>query len=362
MPRFDNSAVDGYGLHHADLARAATTFTVAGSARAGEMLSGELKPGHAVRLFTGSRVPQGVTVVVAQERTTWSGSNLTVEALPEAGANIRRAGEDVAPGSVIVPSGTRLDARHIAILAAAGVTGVVARRRLRVGLLSTGNELAAPGHTPSGAVIIDSNRPMLMAALQSPAIDLVDLGQAEDTTACIADVLLEASSHLDLILTTGGVGGSDTDLLHDAIRSHGGHSQTLRLALRPGKPLMKAQLNACHVIGLPGNPVAALVTFLLFGRPAIARLLGTICPATTMSGRAAERFDHKPGRTEFVPVAIVGQDADGMPLLRKLGKGGSARLLPLVSADAFAELGPNVADIEPGDVVRLYPFSSSFSL
>jgi molybdopterin molybdotransferase len=203
---------------------------------------------------------------------------------------------------------------------------------------------------------------MLKAALQAPAIDLVDLGQVADTTTFIADTLLEASTHLDLVLTTGGVGGSDMDLLHEAIRHNGGHSQPIRLALRPGKPLMKANLGACHVIGLPGNPIAALVTFLLFGRPAIARLLGTTIPTIGVSGRVAERFNHKPGRTEFVPVAICGQGGDGLPLLRKLGKGGSARLLPLVSADAFAELGPEIADVEPGEIVRLYPFGSSFYL
>lgn len=363
LPRFDNSAVDGYGLHRQDLQRAVpSALTIAGVARAGETLAHELSPGHAFRLFTGSRVPQGVAAIVAQESTVRSGPNVVIEDLPEAGSNIRRAGEDVAPGSIIVPSGTRLDARHVAILAAAGLNSVVARRRLRVGVLSTGSELAAPGDVPLEAGIIDTNRPMLKAALQAPAVDLVDLGKVADTTTLIADALLEASTHLDLILTTGGVGGSDMDLLHEAIRQSGGRSQTLRLALRPGKPLMKANLGACHVVGLPGNPIAALVTFLLFGRPAVARMLGTTIPAAGSSGRVVERFNHKPGRTEFVPVAICGQGDDGLPLLRKLGKGGSARLLPLVSADAFAELGPESSDVEPGAIVRLYPFGSSFSL
>ena len=363
LPRFDNSAVDGYGLHANDLARGTpVALTIAGEARAGDAFAETLRAAQSFRLFTGSRIPPGVTAVVAQERTRRIGSTVTVDECPEAEANIRRAGEDVAPGSTIVSAGTRLDARHVAILCAASVTRVIARRRLRVGVLSTGSELTTPGQAPSGAGIMDSNRPMLMAALRSPAIDLIDLGQVEDNSREIAGTLLDASAHLDLVLTTGGVGGSDTDLLHEAIRHNDGVSQTLRLALRPGKPLMKARLNACHVIGLPGNPIAALVTFLLFGRPAIARLLGLAGEPMAWSGRAAERFDHKPGRTEFIPVALAGHGADGLPLLRKLGKGGSARLLPLVSAEAFAELGPEMGDVEEGDAVRLYPFSSSFSL
>lgn len=363
LPRFDNSAVDGYGLHRSDLERSArSALGISGVVRAGEILPDELGPGCTFRVFTGSRVPPGVAAVVAQERTTRSGSSVVIEDFPGAGSNIRRAGEDVTPDSVIVPAGTRLDARHVAILAAAGLTRVSVRRRLRVGVLSTGSELAAPGHMPSAAGIIDTNGPMLRAALRSPAIDLVDLAQLEDNTARIAEALLEASTFLDLILTTGGVGGSDTDLLHEAICCKGGHSQTLRLALRPGKPLIKGRLGDCHIIGLPGNPIAALVSFLLFGRPAISRMLGTSIQTATLSGRASERFDHKPGRTEFMPVATIGQHEDGMPLLSKLGKGGSARLLPLVSADAFAEIGPDVADIEPGGVVRLYPFSTCFSL
>jgi molybdopterin molybdotransferase len=362
LPRFNNSAVDGYGLHADDLTRPfLLTLTVSGAARAGETFANTLVPGQSVRLFTGSRIPAGVTAVIAQERTSQSRSIVTVTESIEAGANIRGAGEDVSPGTVIVPSGTRMDARHIAILAAAGVTRVTVRRRLKVGVLSTGSELA-PNPTIESATIVDSNRPMLIAALRTAAIDLVDLGQVGDKTEAIADALLEASAHLDLILTTGGVGGSDTDLLHEAIRHNGGVSQTLRLALRPGKPLMTARLNACHVIGLPGNPIAALVTFLLFGRPAIAELLGTRAPTVAVLGRASERFDHKPGRTEFIPVSLFGHDDEGLPLLRKLGKGGSARLLPLVSADAFAELGAEQADVEAGALVRYYPFSSSFSL
>jgi molybdopterin molybdotransferase len=141
-----------------------------------------------------------------------------------------------------------------------------------------------------------------------------------------------------------------------------GVSRTLRLALRPGTPLMRARLCGAEIIGLSGNPIAALVTFLLFDRPAIARMLGTNTKTIVLSGQVAERFDHKPGRTEFVPVSMIDQDTDGLPRLNKLGKGGSARLLRLVSADAFAELGPDCGDIEPGGIVRFYPFNSSFAL
>ena len=350
LPRFDNSAVDGFGIHGDDLTRPTPlALTIAGTARAGEAFSENFIPGRCVRLFTGSRIPAGVAAVVAQERTICAHATVTVTDRIITGANIRGAGEDIAPGSVIVPAGTRLDARHIAILAAAGLTSVTARRRLRVGVLSTGSELATPGQPPTAASIVDSNRPMLLAALRTAAVDLVDLGQVEDKTESIANAVFEASTHLDLVLTTGGVGGSDTDLLHGAIRHRGGTSQTLRLALRPGKPLMKAHLNGCHVIGLPGNPVAALVTFLLFARPAIAQLLGT--PARTIAalGRAASVSITKPVGPSSCPWPSSAMMTTACPLCASSAKADRPGCCRLCQPTPWRSWAPSKPMSKPAD-------------
>jgi len=237
------------------------------------------------------------------------------------------------------------------------------KQRLRVGVLSTGDELVEPAVKTAPSAIIDTNRPMLLALLGSPAIDVVDLGIIADDRRAIARALREAASHLDLLITSGGVAGSDADHLEPAILAAGGRCRTLKLALRPGKPIGKGVVGNMQVLALPGNPVAALVNFLLFGRPLVRTLLGAMddTPFAPFA-RAAGKFDHRSGRTEFVPVRVERFGADGLPIVSKLGRGGSARLLPLVMSDAFAEIGPEVGDLDDGAIVRFHPFSTRFAL
>jgi molybdopterin molybdotransferase len=364
LPRFDNSAVDGFGLHADDLrGHAPLSLGIVGRAAAGHAVPTRLEQGKTFRILTGARIPDGVAAVVLEERTTRSASEVTLHFLSEIGANMRGRGEDVSSGTTVVPGGTVLDARHLAILAASGNARVQVKRRLRVGVLSTGDELVEPAVDTAHSKISDTNRPMLLALLGSAAVDVVDLGIIVDDRDVIARALSDAASHLDLLITSGGVAGSDADHLEPAILAAGGRCRSLKLALRPGKPIGKGVVGEMHVLALPGNPVAALVNFLLFGRPLIRKLLrASDMSRMSSTARAAETFFHKTGRTEFVPACIANQDAGGIPLLRKLGRGGSARLLPLVNADGFAEIGPEVGDVCQDSIVRFHSFSTAFAL
>ena len=363
LPRFDNAAVDGYGLAAADLGCGPVSLRVVGRAAAGHASDAAAAAGLAIRVLTGARVPDGVAAVIAEERTVRDGDRLTVPQPPAPGTNIRRRGEDVAPGTVIVRAGSVLDARHLAILAAAGIGRLTVRRRLRVGVLSTGDELVEPGTEPGPNGIVDSNRPMLTALIAGPAFEVIDLGAVADRVAAVAAVLAGAARRLDLIVTSGGVAGSEADAVADAIRQAGGSCRSLKLALRPGKPIAVGRLGDTAVLALAGNPVAAMVGLLLFGRPLAARLAGAAAPVRGgFPAEAAEPIRHRPGRTEFLPVAITGRTPDGRPQIASLGRGGSARLLPLAAADGLAELSAEEGDAETGATVRFHPFATAFAL
>ena len=210
--------------------------------------------------------------------------------------------------------------------------------------------------------IHDANRPMLLALLSRSFIDAMDFGCHRDDPAVLARVFAQAASEADVVISSGGVAGSDADHVAKAVRSAGGAMRRFRLALKPGKPILAGAIGDTPVLGLPGNPVAAMVNFLLFGRPLVSRVAGRA--AARPEGQAAvtaEPFDHAPGRTEFVPVRVAGRLEDGRPLLSKLGRGGSARLRPLVLADGLAELPAEASDLPAGANVRFHPFAAAFA-
>lgn len=363
LPPFDHSAVDGFGLSSADIGRTPPlSLEVAAAVAAGGSARLALRAGSALRLFTGAPVPSDVAGVVLEERCRLSGGRVMVTVPVPAGANIRRRGEDVPEGATIVESGTVLDARHAAILTAAGVSTVAVRRRVRVAVLSNGNELVEAGGSPLDGQIHDANRPMLLALLSRPYVELVDAGCHRDDPDVLARVFAEAAAQADIVVSSGGVAGSDADYVARAVRSAGGAMRRFRLALKPGKPILAGTIGDTPVLGLPGNPVAAMVNFLLFGRPLVARVAGHA--ADRPEGEAAvtaEPFGHAMGRTEFVPVRVAGRGSDGQPRLAKLGRGGSARLRPLVLADGLAELPAERGDLPSDAGVRFHPFAAAFA-
>jgi molybdopterin molybdotransferase len=363
LPRFDQSAMDGYGVHAADLdGRPLEPLRLSGLIRAGGD-GAALAPGETVRLMTGARIPSGVAAVVMEERALVEAGKVRFQVVPELGENIRRRGEDVAAGSVIVAAGQQLDARHVALLAASGQAQVDVVRRVRIGVLSCGDELVDPGESGTAGSVFDSNRPMVAALLSSPATHVADLGRVADDPARYADLLADAQKDYDLIVTSGGVSGSDADHTVEAVHRAGGRSTRVSLAVKPGKPFAFGSIGATRIVSLPGNPVAAMVGALLFARPLSARLSGTEPRLPEgLVARTASPFFHRPGRTEFVPAAIVGRTSEGHLCIEKLGKGGSARLAPLVAADGLAVVPAEAGDLAGGAPVTFHPFKTALGI
>jgi molybdopterin molybdotransferase len=277
------------------------------------------------------------------------------------GANIRRSGEDVATGSMLVEAGTLLDYRHIGILASAGVGKVAVRPRVRVALFSTGTEVRPAGEQLEPGQIYDVNGPMLSALLARDFIELVAALRVVDDPDAIAALLRESSAGADLIISTGGAAGSDSDHALRALLLAGGNGTALRMALRPGKPIVVGRIGSCTILSLPGNPLAALINFLLVVRPAIQALTGQEFKRPRgQAALAAENIVHMAGRTEFAPGRIVGFASDGRPRVVRIGRGGSARLRPLVEADGFIELDPSNARVGEDTPVQFHPFKASF--
>ncbi len=361
VPVFDHSAMDGYALA---LAPNLDTYRIVGRVTAGSIGGGALKSSECARIFTGAPLPLGADAVAMQENVLAVGDGLIRLTKPVAvGDNIRRAGEDMGAGDCLAPMGAMIDARHIGLAAAVGLKMLPVRRKLRVALVSTGDELVEAGGALAPGQIFDSNRPMLAAALERPSLDLRDFGILRDDRASIARFFAEEAPRFDLVLATGGASVGDEDHLVAALAAAGGVIDVAHVAIRPGKPFAHGRVGGASIAILPGNPFAAFVAALLFARPMIERGLGL--PVADFSPLAARaRFTHAraPTRTEFLPARVVGRDETGEPLIERLGRGGSARLRPLIGADGLAVVPPGGSPIRTGDPIGYLPFGAAFSL
>jgi molybdopterin molybdotransferase len=363
LPRFDNSAMDGYAIHADDLARDhPLRLRLTDRVAAGRCAIAALQSGTTVQILTGAPVPRGVAAVVPHEETRRSGDCIVVGTRPAPGANIRHSGEDIARGEPLVASGTRLDVRHIALLLAAGIRNIAVARRVRVGLLSTGDELADANEDTGDHRIVDTNRPLLSGLLDGPDIELHDFGIVADRKDAVAECIRIAAAECDLLVTTGGICGSDADHVAPAIRAGGGECRQIKLALKPGKPIGFGRLGATTILCLPGNPVSVLVTAMLFLRPLLRHLAGVPQqPLLGVPAFAADVLRHVPGRTEFVPVQVMSIESGNRRRLRSLPRG-SHRLSSLAAADGFAEIACERGDIQPGQPLVFHPFDAAWSL
>lgn len=360
LPPFENSAMDGYAVRMSDFVEDGPwIFQVAGRIAAGERgQSPAAGLGVAIRIFTGAPVPPGFGAVIMQEHCERTGDRISVTRLPRQGENIRRRGEDVNAGAVIVRSGEELTPQRMALLAAQGFVSVDARRKVRIGLISTGSELRDPGQTLSQGQIYNSNRTMIRAMLSPfPWAEIIDFGIAPDQRDALVSTFGEAARHCDVLVTTGGVSAGEEDHVVAALDHHGGKLDVLKVAMRPGKPVKIGLIGTMLFAGLPGNPNAALVTFRQIALPAIRALAGlqNIAP---LWQPAVAGFDYtkRPGRTEFVPVRMTGRDELGRPILEMLGRGSSASLMSMALADGIAMLPPDISVIERGLPIRLESF------
>jgi molybdopterin molybdotransferase len=351
LPPFMNSAVDGYAVPAGELPRdGERAFPIGGRVQAGAVAPA-LRPGHAVRIFTGAPMPAGTDTVFMQEDVRIDDTGRVV--LPpglKAGANVRPAGEDIAPGHVALKAGRRLRPQDVAVAAAFGLTSLEMVRRLRVGVFSTGDELASPGATRGEAQLFDSNRFMLMAMLRRLGCEIGDLGILRDEPSSLSNALKQAAGRYDLILTTGGVSTGEEDHVRTAVERVG--SLVLwRMAIKPGRPVAMGIIDGTPLIGLPGNPVASFVTFVHVVRPTVLALSGaTPMPLLPMPVRAAFGYKKKLGRREYVRASLR-KAADGALEAVKFPREGAGLLSSLVETDGLIELGESVVRVEPGDQV-----------
>ena len=357
LPVFDNSAVDGYAVAHADLAAdGPTVLPISARIAAGEAASDIVARQTAARIFTGAPMPPGTDTVFMQEDVVIDEDGCV--ALPPGlrkGANRRPRGEDIARGSIAVPAGRRLEPRDIALLAALGVTAVEVRRRPRVAVFSTGNELRDPGQALGAAAIYDSNRFSLQVMLKRAGCEVSDLGILPDNRDTTAKRLDAATDTHDLIVTSGGVSTGEEDHVRAAIAASGS-MVFWRLGIKPGRPLAMGVINGTPLIGLPGNPVAVFVTFAHVLRPLVIALSGgKPSPLAAMTVFAGFDYRKKAGRREYVRVSL--EQSDGRTVARKYPIDGAGVLTSLTRTDGMVELPESCTDVRNGDPISFYAYS-----
>lgn len=323
-----------------------------GRAAAGAPFDDELRSGHALRILTGARVPEGVDTVVLEEDCSVANDRIAFRSGLKHGANTRAAGEDVQAGGVVLTAEQTLRPQDLALLAAVGVATVSVRRKLRVAVLSTGDEVVSLGQTATDSQIYDANRPMLLDTIRAWGFEPVDLGHVADDAELVADAFDRGARQADAILTSGGASAGDEDHV-SAVLAAKADVQNWRIAVKPGRPLALALWNGVPVFGLPGNPVAALVCTLVFARPALSLLAGAAWQDPVgFDVPAAFTKNKKAGRREYLRARV----RDGKAEVFK--SEGSGRISGLSWADGLVELQDDAQVISDGDLVRYYPFGS----
>ena len=359
VPAFDNSAVDGYAFSHADYLAAKGRLKISGRVAAGHPGSGPIAEKTAARVFTGAVMPEGADTVAMQEDVTLEdagGDELAV--IPEGlkqGANRRKAGEDLAAGEVLIGPGRRLRPQDLAAIASTGTAQIACHRRLRLAIVSTGDEIVRPGHTLAEGQVYDSNVYLLRALLETIGAEVNDLGVLTDRRDAVTAALADAAGKHDAIVTSGGASRGEEDHVVKAVEAMG-KLHMWQLAIKPGRPMGFGQIDECLFFALPGNPVAVMVCFLLYVRPVLLRRSGADWPEPRRYLLpAAFSMKKKPDRREFLRGMFVA-DAAGRQTIDKYPRDGSGLVSSLRAADGLIEIAEEVISVSPGDPVAFIPF------
>ena len=356
VPPYDNSAMDGYAVHSADLpAEQQRELHVVGTALAGAPYAGTVGPGECVRIMTGAVLPAGADTVVMQEEATRHGDAIFIAAGHRPGNHVRHAGEDLARHDLVIAAGKRLTPADLGVLASLGAVQVEVVRRPRVAFFSTGDELKPVGEPLTAGALYDSNRYTVWGLLTELGADIVDLGIVPARREALRDTLLRAAS-ADFIISTGGVSVGDADFVRETL-GRVGEIHFWRVGMKPGRPFAFGRIDRAWFFGLPGNPVSTMATFLQFVQPALRRLMGEQpAPPLRLRVPCADALKKTPGRMEF-QRGVVDVDAAGAAVVRSTGAQGSAILSSMSKANCFIVLPAECGDVAPGTLVDVQMFA-----
>ncbi len=357
VPGHTNSAMDGYALKGSDLAKGIQLFDCIGTAYAGKPFTVENKSKQCIRIMTGASMPAGTDTVVMQEQIdTLTDGKIRIQGEHRTGQNVRQAGEDIARGSAILTGGHLIRPADLGVLASLGIGEIVVKRRPRVAFFSTGDELRSLGDVLQEGEIYDSNRYSLYGMLTRLGVEILDLGVIPDKPAAVRNAFQMAAEMADAVVTSGGVSVGEADYIKSVLQEFG----TIRfwkIAMKPGRPLTFGHLGKSVFFGLPGNPVAVMVTFYQFVQPAITYLAGSEPHIPfTLQARCTHALRKRPGRTEFLR-GKVNQSTAGEFQVTVTGRQGSGILSSMSQANCFIVLPENCADVESGDHVPVQPFA-----
>jgi molybdopterin molybdotransferase len=363
VPAYDNSAMDGYALRGADLpaeGAAPVILKSIGIAYAGRPFAHAPQPGECIRIMTGAAIPSGCDSVIPQELTAAiDGDQVTIApGAIRTGANLRRAGEDLKAGGTAIAQGKIIRPADLGLVASLGIAEVTVRRKLRVAFFSTGDELRSVGECLDEGCVYDSNRYTIFGMLARLGCDVIDMGVVRDDPAALEAALRTACKNADAIITSGGVSEGAADYTRD-IMAILGQVDFWKLAMRPGRPLafgkVQADGDAAWLFGLPGNPVAVMVSFYMFARPALLRMMGAQAKQPAMQARATEAIRKRPGRTEY-QRGIISTGANGEPQVRLTGAQGSGILSSMTEANCIVVLHHEQANVAAGQMVEVLLF------
>nr|WP_205964469.1 gephyrin-like molybdotransferase Glp [Ramlibacter agri] len=361
VPPHDNSAMDGYAFDGALLAGdAPLQLEVAGTALAGKAWPGSAGPGQCVKIMTGAIMPAGLDTVVPQEfaKVADDGRIAVPAGLLKRGDNRRLKGEDLMQGHPALLAGERLGPAALGLVASLGIAQVQVRRRLKVAYFSTGDEILSLGEPPREGAVYDSNRYTVHGLLTRLGCEVIDLGVVRDQPDLLEAAFRDAATRADAIITSGGVSVGEADFTK-AMMKKLGDVAFWRIAMRPGRPMAVGRIGSSVLFGLPGNPVAVMVTFLAFVRPALLRMMGARASESfLLKAHSAETMRKKPGRTEY-QRGIVSRAADGTLQVRTTGNQGSGVLSSMVQANGLIVLHHAQGDVAPGDEVDVMMFDGA---